>query len=185
MDEKELVEKAKNDKAAFEQLYEIYFDRIYKYIYHKTFNQHVTEDLTSETFFKILHNINKYTAKDGIPFSAWIFKIASNVVNDYYRKKKNHINIDSLSFEYDHNNQPQDIAIENSQKKILNEALQKLTPEQREVVILRYAGEMKLNEIAKLKNKSDVAIRGLFFRAINSLRDILIKEVQLDEQTKR
>jgi len=181
MDEKELVKNAKNDKKAFEQLYEIYFDKIYSYIYYKTYNHYITEDLTSETFFKVMRNISKYIEKEDIPFSAWIFKIAQNTVNDYYRKKKVFIELDKIENSIQHDINVEEQVLKKIDNKKLIEALNKLTEEQREVVILRYGSNLKLNQIAKIKNKSEVAIRGLFFRAVNSLRNLL-KEVCADEQ---
>lgn len=89
MDERELVEKAKKDKKYFEKLYEMYFDKIYSYIYYRTFNHLITEDLTSETFIKVLRSLDRFEWKENGSFSAWIFRIAQNVVNDYYRNKKN------------------------------------------------------------------------------------------------
>jgi len=64
MDERELVERAKKDKRYFEKLYEIYFDKIYTYIYYKTFNHQLTEDLTSETFMKVLKSLDKFEYKE-------------------------------------------------------------------------------------------------------------------------
>ncbi|WAM34075.1 sigma-70 family RNA polymerase sigma factor [Caldicellulosiruptor morganii] len=180
MDEKELVEKAKNDKKYFEKLYEMYFDKIYSYIYYKTFNHPITEDLTSETFMKVLKSLNKFEYRENHSFSAWIFKIAQNVVNDYYRSKKEYVDIEKIT-----NNlsikTPEDELFEKMDRDSLRKALSKLTKDQQEVVILRYGANMKLNEIAKIKNKSDVAIRALFFRAIHSLKEMLLKEVHESE----
>lgn len=180
MDERELVEKAKKEKRYFERIYELYFEKIYAYIYYKTFNRQVAEDLTSETFFKILRNLDKYTYKENCSFSAWVFKIAQNVVNDYYRSKKDHLNIENIIYTPDLRT-PEEELIDKFEKKSLKEAISKLTKDQQEVVILRYGADLKLNEIAKIKNKSDVAIRALFFRAIHSLREMLLKEVREDE----
>jgi len=181
MDERELVEKAKTNKEYFAKLYEAYFERIYSYIYYRTFNKQTTEDLTSETFFKVLKNIDRYKYKENVPFSSWIFKIAQNVVNDYYRKKKDCINIDDLQM-IQSVKTPEEDFLEKVEKSKLKDALSKLTKDQQEVVILRYAADLKLTEIAKLKNKSDVAIRGLFFRAVHSLKEMLLKEVMDDER---
>ncbi len=175
-----MVEKAKKDKKYFEKLYEIYFEKIYSYIYYKIFNHPITEDLTSETFMKVLKSLDRFEYKESNSLSAWIFKIAQNVVNDYYRAKKDYIDIEKIT-NHSGLKTPEEELFDKVEKDILKKALSKLTKEQQEVVILRYGANMKLNEIAKMKNKSDVAIRALFFRAIHSLKEMLLKEVRESE----
>lgn len=180
MDERELVEKAKKDKKYFEKLYEMYFDRIYSYIYYRTFNHPLTEDLTSETFMKVLRSLDRFEWKENGSFSAWIFRIAQNVVNDYYRSKKEFVDIEKISDSSWLRN-PEEELLDKVEKDIIKSALSKLTKDQQEVVILRYSANMKFHEIAKVKNKSDVAVRALFFRAIHSLKEMLLKEVHESE----
>ncbi|ADQ03868.1 RNA polymerase, sigma-24 subunit, ECF subfamily [Caldicellulosiruptor owensensis OL] len=180
MDERELVERAKKDKKYFGILYEMYFEKIYTYIYYRTFNHPITEDLTSETFMKVLKSLDKFKWKDGGSFSAWIFRIAQNVVNDYYRYKKDFVDIEKISDTSWFKN-PEEILLDKVDKDIIKIALKKLTKDQQEVVILRYGANMKFHEIAKVKNKSDVAVRALFFRAMHSLKEMLLKEVHESE----
>ena len=180
MDERELVEKAKKDKKYFEILYEMYFDKIYSYIYYRTFNHPITEDLTSETFMKVLRSLDRFEWKENGSFSAWIFRIAQNVVNDYYRSKKEFVDIEKISDSSWLRN-PEEELLDKVEKDIIKSALSKLTKDQQEVVILRYSANMKFHEIAKVKNKSDVAVRALFFRAIHSLKEMLLKEVHESE----
>lgn len=180
MDERELVEKAKKDKKYFEKLYEMYFDKIYSYIYYRTFNHPLTEDLTSETFMKVLRSLDRFEWKENGSFSAWIFRIAKNVVNDYYRSKKEFVDIEKISDSSWLRN-PEEELLDKVEKDIIKSALSKLTKDQQEVVILRYSANMKFHEIAKVKNKSDVAVRALFFRAIHSLKEMLLKEVHESE----
>jgi RNA polymerase sigma-70 factor (ECF subfamily) len=180
MDERELVEKAKKDKKYFEKLYEMYFDKIYSYIYYRTFNHPLTEDLTSETFMKVLRSLDRFEWKENGSFSAWIFRIAQNVVNDYYRSKKEFVDIEKISDSSWLRN-PEEELLDKVEKDIIKSALSKLTKDQQEVVILRYSANMKFHEIAKVKNKSDVAVRALFFRAIHSLKEMLLKEVHESE----
>ncbi|BCS82060.1 sigma-70 family RNA polymerase sigma factor [Anaerocellum diazotrophicum] len=180
MDERELVERAKKDKKYFEKLYEIYFDKIYSYIYYRTFNHLITEDLTSETFMKVLRSLDRFEWKANGSFSAWIFRIAQNVVNDYYRSKKEFVDIEKISDSSWLKN-PEDELLDKIEKDEIKNALKRLTKDQQEVVILRYGANMKFNEIAKIKNKSDVAVRALFFRAMHSLKEMLLKEVHESE----
>ncbi len=175
-----MVERAKKDKKYFEKLYELYFDKIYSYIYYRTFNHPITEDLTSETFMKVLRSLDRFEWKENGSFSAWIFRIAQNVVNDYYRNKKEVVDIEKISDSSWLRN-PEDELLDKVEKDIIKSALSKLTKDQQEVVILRYGANMKFHEIAKVKNKSDVAVRALFFRAMHSLKEMLLKEVHESE----
>jgi len=175
-----LVERAKKDKKYFEKLYEMYFDKIYSYIYYKTFNHPIAEDLTSETFMKVLRSLDRFEWKENGSFCAWIFRIAQNIVNDYYRAKKEFIGIEKISGSSVLRN-PEDEFLDKVEKDMIKSALKKLTKDQQEVVILRYGANMKFNEIAKVKNKSDVAVRALFFRAMHSLKEMLLKEVHESE----
>ena len=175
-----MVERAKKDKKYFEKLYEMYFDKIYSYIYYKTFNHPIAEDLTSETFMKVLRSLDRFEWKENGSFCAWIFRIAQNIVNDYYRAKKEFIGIEKISGSSVLRN-PEDEFLDKVEKDMIKSALKKLTKDQQEVVILRYGANMKFNEIAKVKNKSDVAVRALFFRAMHSLKEMLLKEVHESE----
>lgn len=83
-----ILERAKRNPKAFGELYEKYFDRIFNFIYRQTDDEELTDDLCSQTFLSVLKNIGRYEFR-GVPFSAWLYKIASNEVNKHYRKKKN------------------------------------------------------------------------------------------------
>ncbi|MCU0367839.1 MAG: sigma-70 family RNA polymerase sigma factor [Cyclobacteriaceae bacterium] len=85
--EQEVLEKSKKDAQAFGVIYEKYFDKIFNYIFRQTDDEDVAGDLCSQTFVNALHNINRYEFR-GIPFSAWLYKIAGNEINKYYRKRK-------------------------------------------------------------------------------------------------
>lgn len=85
--EQEIIERSKKDAKAFGELYEKYFDRIFNYIYRQTDDEELSGDLCSQTFVNALNNLNRYEFR-GVPFSAWIYKIASNEVNKHYRKNK-------------------------------------------------------------------------------------------------
>lgn len=85
--ENEMVEQSKKDPRAFSGLYEKYFDRIYYYILRQTDDEDIAGDLSSQTFVNVLHHLPSYEFR-GLPFSAWLYKIASNEVNKFYRKNK-------------------------------------------------------------------------------------------------
>ena len=84
LDDKELVELAKDDKEAFGEIYERYMPKIYNYIYYRTSNQHDAEDLTAKVFFRAMSHIGNYVDK-GVPFQAWLYRIAHNLVANWHR----------------------------------------------------------------------------------------------------
>ncbi len=85
--EYEIIERSKQDPRAFAELYETYFDRIYYFLLRQTGDEDVAGDLCSQTFVNVLHHLPRYEFR-GLPFSAWLYKIATNEVNKHYRKKK-------------------------------------------------------------------------------------------------
>lgn len=85
--EQELIERSKRDPKAFGELYEAYFDRIYYFILRQTGDEDTAGDLSSQTFVNALNNLAKYQFR-GYPFSAWLYKIAANEVNKFYRRQK-------------------------------------------------------------------------------------------------
>src|SRR6476620_11959770 len=82
-----ILERSKKNPGAFGELYEKYFDRIFNFIYRQTDDEALTADLCSQTFLNALKNLERYQFR-GVPFSAWLYKIASNEVNKHYRKLK-------------------------------------------------------------------------------------------------
>ncbi len=85
--EYEIIERSKRDPKAFGELYETYFDRIYYFLLRQTGDEDTAGDLCSQTFVNVLHHLPRYEFR-GFPFSAWLYKIATNEVNKHYRKKK-------------------------------------------------------------------------------------------------
>lgn len=85
--ENDIIERSRRDTRAFGQLYERYFDRIYYFALRQTGDEDVAGDLASQTFVNALHHLPRYQFR-GLPFSAWLYKIATNEINKYYRKRK-------------------------------------------------------------------------------------------------
>src|SRR5688572_1947314 len=83
-----ILERSKKNSRAFSELYEKYFDRIFNFIYRQTDDEDLAADLCSQTFLNVLKNVDRYEFR-GVPFSAWLYKIATNEVNKFYRKRKN------------------------------------------------------------------------------------------------
>ena len=160
-DEENLVRRAQQqNEEAFTQLYEEYFDKIYRYITLKIGNQTEAEDLTQQVFVKALQSISSFRWK-GIPFSAWLFRIAHNQVVDYFRKEKKYTTTPLDESLRDGAIDPQ-LAVEQKldiEQLIL--ATKQLTKAQREVISLRFAGELPIAQVARIMGKSEGAVKAL------------------------
>lgn len=169
VDEQWLVERAKRDPEAFGELYDQHFDRIYAYIYRKTGDRQVAEDLTAETFMKALANIQKYRYT-GQPFAAWLYRIASNLITDYYRARRPVASLDEglpMAWEGE---TPEEAAVAMDDHQAVIRAIRTLSPDQQDVVFMRFTGDMKLKDIATALGKTEGAVKALMFRALGSLR---------------
>jgi RNA polymerase sigma-70 factor (ECF subfamily) len=168
-DEAWLVEQAKRDPEAFGQLYDIYFGKIYAYIYRKAGDRQAAEDLTSETFMKALANIQHYKYT-GQPFVAWLYRIAANVVTDYFRARRPTAPLDEGLQLPATGIGPEEAALRMDDQQAVARAIQTLSPDQQDVILLRFSGGLRLKEIAQTIGKTEGAVKALMFRALGGLR---------------
>lgn len=164
--ELELVSAAKaGDSEAFGLLYEANIKRIYDFIFFRTMNKEVAEDLVSDIFIKALRALPSFNVTGG-SFSAWLYSIARHRLIDYYRQKK------SAALEGDFSDEG--AWSEEAEKAVMfgkaKELLLKLEPERREVVIMRIWDELSYAEISAITGKSEAAAKMTFKRAIETLR---------------
>jgi RNA polymerase sigma-70 factor, ECF subfamily len=174
-DEEGLVQRAQQqDNQAFAQLYEAYFDKIFRYIVLRVGNEAEAEDLTQQVFMKVLRSISSFKSK-GPPFSSWVYRIAHNQVVDFLRQrnKKATVDIEGLSLpstgEDTQHRMEKELDIEQ-----LKEATKQLTASQQEVLSLRFAGELSIAQCAETMGKSEGAIKALQHAAVQSLRKALV-----------
>lgn len=172
--EESLVRRAQQrDEEAFAQLYEAYFDKIYRYVALRIGNKTEAEDMTQQVFLNALQSISSFKWK-GIPFSAWLFRIAHNQVVDYFRKQTKQATapLDESLASSDSN--PQLMAEHKLDIEQLVSATKRLTEAQREVIGLRFAGELSIARVAKVMGKSQGAVKALQHSAIVALRKALL-----------
>ena len=173
-DEEQLVQRAKqHDEEAFAQLYEEYFDKIYRFVALRIGDRMEAEDLTQQVFLNAIKAISSFRWK-GVPFSAWLFRIAHNQVVDYLRKKKKRVSIPLEESLVASDDDPQLILERKLNIEQLTSATRKLTLAQQEVVSLRFAGEMSVAQVAKVMGRSEGAVKALQHSAIVALREVLI-----------
>lgn len=176
--EKELTLRAsQRDAEAYACLYDFYVDRIYKYIYYRVGNVAEAEDLTAQVFLKAWEAIGDYEWRD-LPFSAWLFRIAHNLVVDYHRARREMVPLEQPEGRpsrviQGEEMRPEQVLEEIMVAKRLQEAIAQLTEEQQEVIILRLVEGYSTEEVAHIMGKRRGAIRGLKFRALCALREIL------------
>jgi RNA polymerase sigma-70 factor (ECF subfamily) len=170
--EKEIVIKTQSDLRHFTELYEMYFEKIYRYLYRKTQRQETAEDLTQQTFLNALQNFNSYHIQEGASFGSWLFRIAHNLLVSEYRQKKP-ASLDTIE---DHSIEGEREVIEVVDKSIdaekLMRCMSELPPNYKEVVDLKKEG-LKVKDIADILEKTESAIKVNFFRAVKMLRDCL------------
>ncbi len=157
--------------SEFAVLYDRYADKIYKFIYYKTSHRETAEDLTSQTFFKALEAIGSFNSSRG-KFSSWLYRIARNLVIDYYRTKKNIEDISDIWGLSDDGDLAVDLDVRQNVQRV-REYLGNIKPEHREVVIMRLWDELSYQEIASITGKSVASCKMSFVRAMARLREEL------------
>jgi RNA polymerase sigma-70 factor (ECF subfamily) len=169
LEEYSVLEKSRKDPQAFSVLYEKYFDRIFNFIYRQTDDEDLTADLTSQAFLIALKNVEKYQFR-GVPFSAWLYKIASNEVNKHYRKKSRtkvfsieevrvRELIEQANEEYD-----EDVV------QRLMHFLKELPTEMLQVLELRFFEDKDFREIAFILDITESGAKMRTYRALDRLR---------------
>lgn len=168
-DERRLVQKAKaGNSEAFAQIYDAYVDRIYRYIYFRVSDDTLTEDLTSQVFLKAWESLDRYQAGSS-PYLAWLYTIARNLVIDHYRTKKETVNLEELVHISGNEPGPDDEVQSRFEMQEIREALQFLTDEQQQVLILRFISGLSTENVAAIMEKREGAIRALQMRALQTL----------------
>ena len=172
-----LVEQAKTDREAFGELYDRHYDLVLNYIVKRTANVHASQDIISEVFFKALHNIDKYRW-NGVPFSVWLFRIASNEIANYYRNLKRRKYSESEITRWNDTETPSTEAelivaeeelIRNEQYLSLYQQLSILPVKYQEVITLRYFEKRQINEISQMLEKKEGTVKSLLHRGLEKL----------------
>jgi RNA polymerase sigma-70 factor, ECF subfamily len=169
VDEAPLVHQARSgDSEAFARLYDAYIERVYRYIYFRVSDDDATEDLVSQVFLKAWENLGRYKTGSS-PFIAWLYTIARNLVIDYYRTKKDILPLEEVVALPSDIQSPDDEAQTHFDLEAMRDALQFLTGDQQQVLILKFIAGLRNENIAKIMNKQEGTIRGLQMRALQTL----------------
>jgi RNA polymerase sigma-70 factor (ECF subfamily) len=164
-----LIEAAQKDPSRFAELYELHFDRVYAYVARRVRDRAETQDLTAHVFQQALANLGKFKWR-GAPFAAWLYRIASNAIADHARRNMRETNDLQSATE----TTAASVDLEDVERLArLFRAVDKLPDDQRRVIVLRFAEEKSIREIADELGRSEGAIKQLQFRGLENLRSRL------------
>lgn len=182
LEDGELVKLSKEDKGAFGELYERYMPKMYSYIFYRTSNQHDAEDLTARVFFRAMSHIGNYVDK-GLPFQAWLYRIAHNLVANWHRDqgRRKIIALDDYVGHSLKSESPDRLAEELEEREQLMEAIQGLPEDRQQLLLLKFIDQLSNAEIGQIMSRTEGAIKSLYHRTLLSLRD----ELQRREQAVR
>lgn len=174
MDESALIERAKTDQEAFGQLYDCYVERIYNYIYYRTGNHADAEDLTARVFFRAMQHIGRYEDR-GVPFSAWLYRIAHNMVANWHRdnKRRQMISLEAVEHRYFSQDGPERLTELGDDREALLAAIRRLPADRQDLLILKFIDQLSNAEIGAIMGRSEGAVKSLYHRTLIALREDL------------
>ncbi len=174
-----LARRARTDREAFGVLYERYVATIYRYVFYRVGNEEDAEDLTARVFARALKHIHNYNDR-GVPFTAWLYRIAHNVVANFHRdnSRRPAIPLDEVetlrepAAQSDHVDADQRIDSERDRQRLLR-AIRMLPPERQHLIVLKFVEQLQNAEIGQIMNRSEGAIKSLYHRTLLQLREIM------------
>jgi len=180
----DLAKSARVSREAFGELYERHVADIYRYVYYRVGSVEDTEDLTARVFARALKHIHNYNDR-GLPFMAWLYRIAHNVVANYHRDSHRHpsVPLDEMDLESGYtyasahaedDADAADLRIDNErERKRLIDAIRKLPEERQQLVVLKFVQQLQNIEIGQIMGRSEGAIKSLYHRTLAQLRELM------------
>jgi len=173
IDEKEVLARAvQGDSDAFGELYKRYVGRIYNYIYYRTGDPFDAEDLTARVFMRAMHHIRSYRDR-GLPFSAWLYRIAHNLVANWYRdnSRRQEISLEKIALSHFSADYPENVLVQTQEREILLAVIRCLPPERQQLLIMKFVERFSNAEIGQIMGRTEGAIKSLYRRTLLALRD--------------
>lgn len=172
-----LALRARDERELFGVLYERHVRRIYNYVYYRTGSVADAEDLTARTFFQAMNNLHRYQVQ-GVPFSAWLFRIAHNLVANWHRDTGRHraTSTDGMVEVPSDDEGPQDVAEASEEKNELHRAILKLASDRQQLLILKFSEQLSNEQIATIMGRTEGAIKALLHRTVKGLRDDMVRQ---------
>ena len=169
--EQEVINQAqRGDEEAVTLLYETHVDAIFEYVRYRVDSKSTAEDLTSEVFLRMVRGLANYQ-NQGVPFRAWLFRIAANLVIDHYRQRKKGSDAPLLDDYASDDTDPFDRLADSENQLRLQVAIRALPEAYQDLLLLRFVENLPHTEIAKIMNKSAAALRSMQHRALKALAE--------------
>jgi RNA polymerase sigma-70 factor, ECF subfamily len=177
-DETALALAAKGDQEAFGVLYERYIGKIYSYIYYRVGNHSDAEDLTARVFLRAYCHVSSYTDR-GVPISAWLYRIAHNLVANWYRdnNRRRDISLEDYLPIKSNGDHPEATLLHNEESERLLSIIRTLPPDRQQLIILKFVEHYSNAEIGKVMGKTEGAVKSLYHRTLLSLRGEFAKVI--------
>lgn len=171
LEEPALVEQAKSEPEAFGELYERHVDRIYNYIYYRVGDPNDAEDLTARTFFQALDKIGAYENR-GAPFSAWLYRIAHNLVANWHRQRSRHrfTSLEEITLPTKRRTGPGAVVETMETQQELLDAIHRLSEDRQQLILLKFVERMPNAQIGEIMGRTESSIKSLYHRTLVSLR---------------
>jgi RNA polymerase sigma-70 factor (ECF subfamily) len=167
-----LTQAGEGNSEAFGVLYEHYVGRIYNYVYYRTGNHYDAEDLTARVFFRAMHHIRTYQNR-GLPFSAWLYRIAHNLVANWHRDNSRRPEIpldDGLMLRHRVDEHPEIALLQSEEQERLLRIVRRLPSERQHLLILKFVEHLSNAEIGQIMGRSEGAVKSLYHRTLLSMR---------------
>ena len=169
--EQEIIEAAKKDLNHFEKLYSKYHDQIFRYVYQRMDDKDTAHDVTSQVFLKSMNSLKKFKYK-GVPFSAWLFRIASNEVVQFYKDKKSERTV-QIQTDYIQDIVANESELRREQLSIVIEEIAELPAKELELIELRYFEKRPFKEISQILNITESNAKVRIHRIVAKLKQSL------------
>lgn len=169
--EQEIIEAAKKDLLHFKKLYNKYYEQIFRYVYQRMDDKDTAHDVTSQVFLKSMNNLNKFKYK-GVPFSAWLFRIASNEVVQFYKDKKSERTV-QIQTDYIQDIVANESELRREQLSIVIEEIAELPAKELELIELRYFEKRPFKEISQILNITESNAKVRIHRIVAKLKQSL------------
>lgn len=172
IEDSSLIAAARADPAAFEPLYQKYLTPVYRYLCLRTASAEEAADLTQLVFIKAFTGLTTYRER-GLPFAAWLFRIARNLATDAYRRHRPTVTLDKLAGETISANSgdPESFLLRQEDFQTMRELLVRLKPENRDLIALRFAAGLTTKEIAAVTGKKEEAVKKQLARTVRHLKE--------------
>lgn len=174
-DEESLILKSQADPEAFRPLYEKYFKRIFLFIHHRIGEKTLSADIASQVFLKALLNLNKFSFR-GLPFSAWLFRIALNECNDFFRKNKRHrlVSLEDGMIDHLYEELTAEARLDDLQQR-LPSILEKLDVDELQIIELRFFEQRPFKEVADILGITETYAKVKVYRALAKMKKLFLK----------